>query len=519
MWSLVALSSAALLAGAPVYVTGPALPVTEGAVLGTYIDGDHTRTVRARPMTASDGWRAVTIHEHESGRDVPAAIGAAVIVTLVEGSAIDALAARASLTKSRALHPLLRMFLVEDASGDALALSARLRADPLVVEAMPDIALGMKGHSIPVPPDDPLYGGQWFYEKLDMESVWPHQSGDETITIAVIDNGCDMTHPDLSTKFDEGYDALDDDNDPTPPEVNDFVNDHGTACAGLVGAITNNGLGVAGMCPGCRIRCGRLVPDDGALVPISSDVDAFLWAMETGAAVISNSWGFNAAIAVPGPLRNAIEAAFDYGRFGQGAVIAFAAGNEASTINGDELCGVRGVLCVGAITTFDETTSFSNKGPPLDLVVYTGTYTTDIAGPEGSDEGDYTTLFGGTSSSCPVAAGAAALLVAEAPDLTSAEITELLISTVRPAVYAEPDETGHDEEYGFGILDIVAAHRSLRPDLVDGGATDDDAGEPEPDVGDDDDPPSGCPGCTAVDARAPFALALTLLAMRRRRRT
>src|SRR5262249_33029284 len=89
-----------------------------------------------------------------------------------------------------------------------------------------------------------------------------------------------------------------------------------------------------------------------------------------------------------------------------------------------------------------------------------GTLSTDISGADGYDAGDYTTLFGGTSSACPVAAGIAALLASAAPDLTSAELYDVLIKTARVAPYPKPDATGHDPLYWYGVIHPVKALQS-----------------------------------------------------------
>ena len=102
-------------------------------------------------------------------------------------------------------------------------------------------------------------------------------------------------------------------------------------------------------------------------------------------------------------------------------------------------------------------TPFTNSGSSVDLVAPTGTLTTDLSGAVGDDPGDYTSLFGGTSSACPVAAGIAALLVSAAPERTSAELYDLLIETARVAPYATPDVNGHDLVFGYGIIDPVKA--------------------------------------------------------------
>src|SRR5690606_7127185 len=113
----------------------------------------------------------------------------------------------------------------------------------------------------------------------------------------------------------------------------------------------------------------------------------------------------------------------------------------------------------------------------LAVVAPTGTLTTDIRGAGGDDPGDYTSLFGGTSSACPVVAGVAGLLVSAAPELTGAEIGEVLIRTARPAPYAQPDASGHDPIYGYGVVQPAAALEEALA-LVGGGAGGADADGP-----------------------------------------
>jgi subtilisin family serine protease len=202
-------------------------------------------------------------------------------------------------------------------------------------------------------------------------------------------------------------------------------------------------------------------------------------------------------------------------------VVLFAAGNDDRVINDDELQALPEVVNVGAINNFDDSTPFTNFGNSLDIVAPTGTLTTDISGSGGDDPGDYTSLFGGTSSACPVAAGIAALLVSAAPDQTSTQIRQLMIDTARAAPYAVPDANGHDPVYGFGIVDPVPALRSALglPPEVDAGAPDasSDAGTPPNPTSDDG---GGC-SCSAVGRRVPSSalpllLGLALLLSRRR---
>jgi len=183
-------------------------------------------------------------------------------------------------------------------------------------------------------------------------------------------------------------------------------------------------------------------------------------------------------------------------------MVVFAAGNDDRVLGDDELEAVRGVLCVGAINNYDEQAPFTNSGKAIDLVAPTGTVTTDIAGSLGEDPGDYTTTFGGTSSACPVVAGISGLLVGAAPERTSAELYDVLTHTTRKAPFAQPDATGHDPIYGYGIVDPVAALRDVlglagEPDGgVDAGPKGTDPDEPDAE--------EGC-GCEVVAADAPMS--------------
>jgi hypothetical protein len=460
-----------------------------------------------------DGGLARVLLRWEDGRSTPALVGRHVVLELARDAEPERIAARVGLRLVRPLMARAGLWLAEDAGpADGLALAARLtdsRAqDPAIRSAFPDAHLPHSRTSWT--PDDPQFPGQWFLERLGMIDAWQLARGDGSTSVVVIDTGCDGRHPDLVAKLDAGRDVIDGDDDPTPP-AGEAGNAHGTACAGLIAASTNNRLGVAGACPECRLRCVRLLGGESTAVPLSADVDAFAFALDSGAAVVSNSWGFTRAIPVPQALAVAVNEVFDHGRGGKGAVVVFAAGNEDREVRADELLGVRGVLGVSALTLYDETTSFSNSGSGVDLSAYAGTLTTDISGPDGDDPGDYTHAFGGTSSACPVVAGVAALVASAAPELRSEELVELLIETAKPAPFAVPDAAGHDPGYGYGIVaPVPALRKALGLDVADAGAPLADAGS-EPGGGGDLPKSCGCSGASAV------GLALIPLLLRRRR--
>lgn len=511
-----------LLAASPAFADptapSPAVSFTDGgrAVVAQRVGLPET-DARGRALTP------VRL-QHSRGRVVLAHVDSTAIAKLEPGADPSTLTGH-GVRVVRPLAPSVGLWLVEDAGGaDGLALAARMSpagARPSgVVEVTPNLYLRTRVLADPYTPSDPRYGGQWYFDNLGMPDAWGLTRGSAETSIVVVDTGCDLDHPDLATKLDPGRDVVDGDDDPSF-ELTDSGAAHGTECAGLVGAATDNDEGIAGGCPECRVRCVRLLSDE--LTPLSADIDAFQFALDVDADVVSNSWGFVEAMPAPSALADVIREVATQGRGGKGALVLFAAGNDDREIDDDELQAVDGVLCVGAINNFDESTPFTNRGAAVDFVAPTGTLTTDISGPEGSDPTDYTSLFGGTSSACPVAAGIAGLLASAAPDKTGAELSAILLETLRPAPYAVPDGAGHDPVYGYGIIqpaEALSVALGVTPGEGGGGSGAGGAGEGGGATPDGDGEEAGC-DCSLSSARAGdgaglYALALGLLFLRRR---
>ncbi len=518
-----------LVAGAVFLFAGRAQAAPSGAET-RYVDGGkEMRLQRVGPPEDFGHEAPLTpvVVRDPSGHAARAHIDRTAIVRLEPGAEL-ALEARGGRFL-RPLMPSIGLYLVEGEGeedgadfAERLSLDAGAREDG-ILGVTPNLYLRHKAMAGPHVPTDPRYGGQWYFENLSMPDAWGLTLGDASVTAVVIDTGCDLDHPDLVSKIDPGYDAADDDDDPSFDPAQDGAA-HGTACAGIVGAATDNGEGIAGACPECRLRCVRLIVD--APLPTSADVAAFDFALSVDAAVISNSWGYVDSIAVPSPLADAIHEVATSSRGGKGAVVLFAAGNDDREIADNELEALEDVVCVGAINNFDESTPFTNYGGPLDIVAPTGTLTTDIQGTQGDDPSDYTSLFGGTSSACPVAAGIAGLIVSAAPEKTAAEIRDLLRDTARSAPYATPDDSGHDPVYGFGIVDPVKAisvAMGLEAEGGGGAGTGGAGGDASGGAGPGDEDEGGC-GCTMVGAAAPpptlvvTAMACVAFALRPRRR-
>ena len=109
-----------------------------------------------------------------------------------------------------------------------------------------------------------------------------------SVTVAVIDTGVDIDHPDLVSNVVGGHDFVDNDADPTPASGN-IANSHGTHVAGIIAAEQNDGVGIAGVCPDCRIM-GLRIGNWNSLT-LSNEVKAINWAVNHDADVINLSLG------------------------------------------------------------------------------------------------------------------------------------------------------------------------------------------------------------------------------------
>ncbi len=294
-----------------------------------------------------------------------------------------------------------------------------------------------------------------------------------------MDDGFDLSHPDLSGagKIVAPWNFLGNTNDPRPEHQ--YGDWHGTACAGL--AVGNaNGDGIVGSAPGCRLmplRTWRYITDSSIEV-------LFAYVRREGAAVVSCSWSYAARNA---PLSNRIKQAISdcatLGRNGLGTVICFAAGNEDRDINDPHhplQPSVNGfaihpdVIAVAASTSMDERAGYSNFGKEISLCAPGGSgdgtgwdlVTTDVIGTfmvgleplsAGYADGDFT-FFAGTSAATPVVAGICALLLSVNPALKAKEVKSILQSTARKIGPAGGyDANGHSLQFGYGCVDAAAA--------------------------------------------------------------
>ncbi len=354
--------------------------------------------------------------------------------------------------------------------------------------------------------NDPLFAQQWHLPRIQAEAAWDITRGDQSIVIAIVDDGLDTDHEDFATagKIVPGLDLVGGDNDPRPGPGDA----HGTAAAGVATAAGNNAIGVSGAAPICGLMGIRLL---GTGMSNLTESQAFRFAADNGAAVISNSWG-PTDNGGPGPLPGIVQAAIDYafvnGRNGLGCVILFAAGNGNEHISApatlDGYASYHRVIAVAAVNDQNVRSGYSDFGPEVDVCapsdgtsaqpsIWSGLppdgstlaiFTTDRMGAagynppsSGTDPAgaatNYTGTFGGTSSACPLAAGVTGLMLSIAPDLMAEQVRFVLEATADKVDNANTNPigqyqpTGHSQWYGYGRINALNAVRGARSSVQD----------------------------------------------------
>jgi len=166
-------------------------------------------------------------------------------------------------------------------SGDPTTTLELLRADPRVRYAELDGIV----HALRVPNDEYL-PTQWSVTKTRASQAWDLSVGSSQVVVAVLDTGIDPAHADLQGKLVEGYDYVNNDQDPSDD------NGHGTAVAGIVAADSDNRIGIAGYCWSCRLMPVKVLGADGTGFA-SGLSQGIVWATDS----FSNS---GARVAAPG---------------------------------------------------------------------------------------------------------------------------------------------------------------------------------------------------------------------------
>ncbi len=199
-------------------------------------------------------------------------------------------------------------------------------------------------------PDDPYFAYQWGLTTIGAPQAWDVTTGSPGINIAILDTGVDLDHPDLASKIVSNI------NFSTSPTVDD-VYGHGTHVAGIAAAITNNGIGVAGLGYSCTIMNVKIGGDTGTGT-YSWLISGIIWAADNGAEVINLSVGGSS-------YSSALQDAVNYA-WSKGVVVVAAAGNYGSTT---PFYPAYYANCIAVASTdwHEAKSSFSNYGDWVDV--------------------------------------------------------------------------------------------------------------------------------------------------------
>ncbi len=358
---------------------------------------------------------------------------------------------------------------------EAVAAAARLRVEPDVAFAEPDWIV----RSCAVP-NDPEYGRQWNLDAIGAPSAWDVTTGSPSVVVGVLDSGI-VAHPDLDPQRVAGYDFVSDpgtagdgdgrDPDPTDPGGTTLPDGshewHGSHVAGILGARGNDGYGVCGVAPGCRLMPLRVTGQGGGTVSDLADAlryAAGLDATAHGPKLAAPLRVVNVSLGTPQPSAE-LEAACDAAE-AEGTLVCAAAGNSAGAVLFP--AAYPSVLAVGAVDGRLVYASYSNHGPSLDCAAPGGNDNRDVAGDGFPDSILSTVLdetqipavpgetyYSGTSMATPHVAGVAALVLSVDPTLSLPALRTILLSTCR-----DLDVAGVDDVTGHGLVQAGEAVRA-----------------------------------------------------------
>jgi subtilisin family serine protease len=286
-------------------------------------------------------------------------------------------------------------------------------------------------------PDDPSYNAQWSLAKIQAAQAWDTCRGGSEVVVAIIDTGVDYDHRDLQGNLwmneaerngepdvdddkngyvDDihGYNFIDDTNDPMDDHG------HGTHCAGIVAAVGNNGLDIAGVCWNAKIMPIKILDANGE-GDAADAVPAIYYAVANGADIISGSWGGEEG-------SDALKQAIAYAHR-QGVLVVTAAGNLNSSV-AYYPAAYPEVLSVAATDTSDRRWYLSNYGNWVDLAAPGYNIVSLRRGVSlSASSTSLTTRMSGTSMAAPHVSGACALLLSANPSLTCDELHDIVMST------------------------------------------------------------------------------------------
>lgn len=330
----------------------------------------------------------------------------------------------------------------------------------LLIAMMPALVWAAPAASDDAGPNDPFYGQQWGLARIRASEAWATATG-SGVTIAIVDTGVDLSHPDLAANVDVDRDA-DFVDGKTDTDGAQDTSGHGTHVAGIAAAVTNNGVGVAGTAPRARILPVRVLgPEENRTARVAAGIR---YAADQGAQVVNLSLAYDArghVDVITGSMRPVHEA-ISYA-LSKGAVVVAAAGNDTLPLCA-EPAAVTGVLCVGAVDRSDRPAYYTNfdsrrsksyvvaPGGDQTISCPNDIFSTYLRGAQRACSSvDGYDADAGTSMAAPFVSGVAALLVEKG--LRGQAVVDCILATAD-----DLGPAGRDPVFGYGRLN---AHRAV----------------------------------------------------------
>ena len=327
---------------------------------------------------------------------------------------------------------------------------------------------------IDVVPNDPTFPPH--LTQINAANAWNVFNGSSNITVAIVDNAIMWTHQDLAANtytnsgeipanlIDDdgngyvddvnGYDVSDNDNNAVPS--NTLMN-HGTHCAGIAGARTDNSVGIASIGWNIKIIPVKTQNNTGSTTGIANGYEGILYAANANARIISCSWG-------GAGFSSAEQSVIDYAWL-RGSIIIASAGNSGVTTQ-NYPGAYNHVYCVASVSSADVKSSFSNYGTWVDIAAPgENVYSTAPS----TSTGTYITLSG-TSMSTPLVAGLAAIMLSKCSFMTPTDVLNCISSTAvniyslsGNSTYTAGNQLGAGRIEAFQAMNCAASFSATPP--------------------------------------------------------
>ena len=395
-----------------------------------------------------------------------------------------------------------KFLYLAESSPEALAAWTQLEEQKIVSSSL----LLARQQSKRAMPNDPYVSKQWHLKfanqsgavagtDVNIDTVWSYPTSGagqrgRGIYVGIIDDGLQTAHPDLAANVDTNIDKdwNGGDADPNPEDTDPMYPDnHGTACAGNVAAVGNNGVGVSGTAPEAKLVGMRLI---SAAAGDAAEAEAMTYHSTVGQIIhiLSNSWGpYDDGLTLEGPgtlTVAALKSAVETGRNGKGTIITWAGGNGRAKNDNSNYDGYANsiyTIAVGAFDSQSQQAYYSEPGAnlvicaPSDgtspaLGITTVDRSTTLGYNDGTDsdeisDANYTQTFGGTSSATPTLSGIIALILEANSNLGWRDVQEIIMRSgkkVNPTdidwkTPVAPDNINHNHKFGAGLIDATRA--------------------------------------------------------------